>query len=498
MQDKQKIVLTLKDRQERLFKIRGDRKLLEAAVVHYKTNPADFINDWMMTYDPREEVKLIPFTLFPRQAEYIDWLYDLYNKKSDGLVEKTRDMGATWLCCAYAVWMWIFYPQASIAFGSRKESMVDEIGNPDSIFEKMRMILFYLPQEFLPHGFDQKKHATHMKIINPVNGATIKGEAGDNIGRGGRSSIYFKDESAHYEHPDKIEAALSMNSECKIDISTPNGNGNLFYRKRHGGKIPVFTFFWDQDPRKDQKWFDEKKRTLDPVIFAQEVMIDYNASVGNVFIPSEGVREAMSRRYADVFGREENRAPVTIGVDVARFGDDRTVIACRQGRVLSWFNVINQASNTEIAGHIINLCSTMHVDAICVDVVGVGSGVYDILNEKYNYVYPVNGGSKAYDSAKYFNRRAETWGRFRDWLKDEAPIIPNDEEMLTDLCSLQYKFNSNGQYVLEKKEDAKKRGVRSPDIGDAIALTFAELVGHRDMEYLESNSYSTRDSRTGY
>ena len=111
-----------------------------------------------------------------------------------------------------------------------------------------------------------------------IVGTIIKGEAGDNIGRGGRSSIYFKDESAFYERPDKIEAALSQNSDVKIDVSTPNGTGNPFYRKRHGGQIPVFTFHWRQDPRKDQAWYDNQKRILDPVILAQEVDIDYTSS----------------------------------------------------------------------------------------------------------------------------------------------------------------------------------------------------------------------------
>jgi phage terminase large subunit len=83
-----------------------------------------------------------------------------------------------------------------------------------------------------------------MRVLNPENGASIVGEAGDNIGRGNRTSIYFKDESAFYEHADAIDAALSQTSNCKIDVSTPNGAGNAFYRKRHGGKIKVFVFDW--------------------------------------------------------------------------------------------------------------------------------------------------------------------------------------------------------------------------------------------------------------
>lgn len=491
------VVKILADRQSRLLKMRKDLRLMEAAWVHYSTHPVDFINDWLVTYDPRVQPSLMPFMLFPKQADYINWLYDRYNKKEDGLVEKSRDMGVTWLCCAFAAWMWLFVRGSSVSFGSRKEDLVDKLGDPDSIFEKIRIILDNLPVEFLPRDYNPKIHASHMKFLNPANGSNIKGEAGDNIGRGGRSSVYFKDESAFYERPEKVEAALSMNSDVKIDVSTPNGNGNPFFRKRHGGKIPVFTFHWKDDPRKDAKWYQRQKDLLDPVILAQEVDIDYNASVGNVLIDADFVREAMSNRASDIFSDRRNDAPVILGVDVARFGDDRTVICCRQGRVVNWFEVHTKLDVTQTAGQVIAICRQMHVDAIFVDVVGIGAGVYDILNNKYQNVYAVNGGSKPYESDKYMNQRAEMWGRMREWLKDGPVVLPNDNDMMTDLCSLQYSFNANGQLVLEKKDDAKKRGVKSPDIGDALGLTFSQFIT-KDDERLPDRYDDTRDNRTGY
>jgi hypothetical protein len=489
---------TLKHRQATLLRLRADRKLLEAAIVHYRTHPADFVDDWMMTYDPRQDVKVLPFVLFPKQREYLDWLYDRWQKREDGLVEKSRDMGITWLCCAFGVWMWIFHQQASIAFGSRKEDLVDKLGDPDSIFEKIRMIIDRLPKEFVPNGFEAARHASHMKIINPENGSTIKGEAGDNIGRGGRSSIYFKDESAFYERPDKIEAALSMNSDVKIDVSTPNGNGNPFYRKRHGGKIAVFTFHWRDDPRKDDDWYRRKVQELDPVIVAQEIDINYDASVSNSLIDATMVREAMQTRGSEVFGERPNDAPLVLGVDVARFGDDRTVLCLRQGREVHWFEVFNKLDITQTAGEVQRVLRNQHIDAVFVDVVGIGAGVYDILNNKYSGIYAVNGGSTAHESNKYANHRAEQWGRIREWLKDGPVILPNHPDLQSDLCSLRYSYNANGQLVLEKKEDAKKRGVRSPDLGDALGLTFAEYVAKAEDGYDDDHADQTRDSRTGY
>lgn len=493
------IIKILAGRQAALEKIRSDRRVASAAWIHYSHHPVDFINDWMVTYDPRVQPSLMPFILFPKQAEFIEWLHERYKKNEDGLVEKSRDMGVTWLCCAFAVWMWLFNRGTAIAFGSRKEDLVDRVGDPDSIFEKMRIIIDNLPVEFLPEGFNLQANATHMKIVNSENQSTIKGEAGDNMGRGGRNSIYFKDEAAFYERPERIEAALSMNSDVKIDISTPNGNGNPFFRKRHGGKIPVFVFDWRDDPRKGEEWYRKQKELLDPVILAQEVDRDYNASVGNVLIDSKLVMQAMTIRAVDVFGDRPNTAPMILGVDVARFGDDRTVLCLRQGREVHWFEVHSKLDMAQCVGQVERVFRYHHIDAVFVDVVGIGAGVYDFLNERHPNIFAVNAGANASETDKYYNHRAEMWGRLREWFRDGPVMMPNDPDAQTDLCSLQYSFNSNGQLVLEKKEDAKKRGVRSPDIGDSLALTFSQHVAALDsFSDSQHDSDYTRNSRTGY
>jgi hypothetical protein len=119
--------------------------------------------------------------------------------------------------------MWLFHPGTVVGFGSRKEEYIDKLGDPKSLFWKIREALNLLPAEFKPAGYSERAHALSMRIVNPENGSTIVGESGDNIGRGNRTSIYFKDESAFYERPDAIDAALSQTSNCKGDVSTPNG-----------------------------------------------------------------------------------------------------------------------------------------------------------------------------------------------------------------------------------------------------------------------------------
>src|SRR5690606_21863684 len=156
--------------------------------------------------------KWVPFVFFLKQEDMIVFLDELRRDQESGLIEKCRDFGATWLCCGYSVWSWLFIKNDAIVWGSRKEILVDKLGDHDSIFEKLRLIIGRLPSIFRPVGLEPKKHLTFMKCINPANGSIIAGEAGDNIGRGGRKSMYFKDESAHYERPEKVEAALGDNT----------------------------------------------------------------------------------------------------------------------------------------------------------------------------------------------------------------------------------------------------------------------------------------------
>jgi hypothetical protein len=470
--------------QERMARLEGLRKephLFTPLRAHYKDFPADFISDWGMTFDPRNaeigQQSVVPFVLFKRQLEFINWLLDRWRAREDGLVEKSRDMGVSWLCVAFAAWMWIYHAGSVVGFGSRKEEYVDKIGDPKSLFWKLRQFINLLPCELRPHGWDDQKHAPHMRILNPVYGSAIVGEAGDNIGRGNRTSIYFKDESAFYEHADAIDAALSQTSNCKIDVSTPNGAGNAFYRKRHGGKIKVFVFDWHDDPRKSEAWYQQQKEILDPVIVAQEIDRDYESSVSNAFIPSEIVLAAAARGPADVHAIGGLR----VGVDVARFGDDKTVITFRRGRVLLKQAVFSKFDVTQVAGQVkLELGAFKDKpEQIAVDTIGIGSGVADILRGWYgrDIVVDVNSSIRMNDGQNY-NLRAFIWREMREWIKTAS--IPNEQELKTDLTALRYSFRG-GEVLMEDKNDAKKRGVKSPDRADSLALTFAYPTIEQDV-----------------
>ncbi|MCA9271256.1 MAG: hypothetical protein KDA41_22390, partial [Planctomycetales bacterium] len=223
------------ERAERLDRLRQEPELIGVLAAHYRNNPADFIDDWGCTYDPRLLAKglpaVVPFKLFPKQREWCEWVMARWRSSDPGLTEKSRDMGISWLSVALSCSLCLFHEGLAIGFGSRKEEYVDKLGSPKSLFWKAREFLKLTPAEFL-FGWTPAD-APHLRISFPGTSSVMTGEAGDNIGRGDRSSLYFVDESAFIERPHLIEASLSQTTDCRIDVSTPHGMANPFAQKRH-------------------------------------------------------------------------------------------------------------------------------------------------------------------------------------------------------------------------------------------------------------------------
>lgn len=319
---------------EVLAAVRADPRLLAALKVHYKTHPADFINDWGMTFDPRNAgtsiPALMPFLLFPRQREWIAKTLEHWMTRKPGLTEKSRDMGISWLAVAFGCWAAIFHEGFIAGYGSRKEEYVDKIDGPKSLFYKARLFMQYLPPEFRA-GWTLKRHAPHMRLTFPETGSALVGEAGDGIGRGDRTSIYFVDESAHLERAQLIEASLSQTTNCRIDLSSVCGMDNLFAQKRHSGKIEVFVFDWREDPRKSQEWYDGQCAIHDPVTVAQEIDRNYSASQEGIVIPNLWVQAAVDAHV---------KLGITISgerlgaLDVADEGRDKNAYSGKHGILL--------------------------------------------------------------------------------------------------------------------------------------------------------------------
>lgn len=168
--------------------------------------------------------------------------------------------------------------------------------------------------------------------------------------------------------------------------------------------------------------------------------------------------------------------PKILSVDVARFGDDQTVFMLRQGRYSQILGKYRGKDTQWTAAQALKFKQEIEPDAIVVDADGIGAGVVDTLKQLgHKGVFEFHGGQTPDDGAAYYNKRAEVWGLMRAWLNAGCQIS-DDPELETDLTAPEYGFSSKQQIQLEKKEDMKKRGLSSPDCGDALAMTFAVKI----------------------
>lgn len=171
----------------------------------------------------------------------------------------------------------------------------------------------------------------------------------------------------------------------------------------------------------------------------------------------------------------QKTTPLIIGVDPAIGDNDRCAIIKRKGRVAYDLELLRNYNTMELAGRLKTMIDRERPSKVFIDCIGIGAGTVDRLQEMgYACVVGVNVARTANSKERFANLRAELWSEMRDWLMGEIPVqIPDSDELHTDLCGLGYKHRSNGQLLIESKDDLKKRGMPSPDCGDALAISFA-------------------------
>ena len=512
------------------------RKLIESYIIpsperrekvkeNLKNDLVGFVHDWCYTFDPRNaELGLsnkVPFHLNDQQRAYLLWLKDSHELNRNGLTDKSRGEGMTWLWVFYAVWRWRFYERFKCGFGSYKEQKVDHKDDPDSIFEKIRQAIRYLPDFLKPDGYIEKNHATYMRVKNPTNESIIVGEAGNDIGRGGRNSIYFIDEFASVAQDKAAENALSGNTECIMYGSTPKGTNNLFYKKRFSMRPEqIFTLTWRKNPFKNDEWYDDKCGDFDPVTVAQEIDIDYTASVENIVIPAKWVNAAIELELP-----ESNI--IESGFDVAGGSDKgETVYTLRHGPVLKNLKAWPGMDSTDGALRTADMADAHRVQAFKFDADGVGSGVEGTIKRMERdfrfSIIPIPGNATPseikYDDSpsrtakeRFRNKRAENWWALRERFRktyrfvkkgdtrydaDELISIPQDQILITQLSQPTWQLTGSGKIKIESKEDMRDRGVGSPDRADSIVMCFAphnKVFNKEDFEDIvpEDDDYNT-------
>lgn len=473
-----------------------------------------WFDNWVYTFDPRLVRKpggaFIKFTLWPKQREFIRWLEERVANSEEGLLEKSRDVGATFLCAGYSLHQWLYSPGFKATIGSRKVDLVDKKDNPDSIFAKLRIMLNRLPAQLLPKGFSSAQHDNYMRLVNPENEAVISGEGGEDMGRGGRSSVFFADEAAFMANAEAVEKALSGNTDCVIWVSSVNGMGNLFARKRHRILRPdqIFRLHWRDDPRKTEEWATEKQASFsDPTTWASEYDIDYSASVEGICIPAAWVEAG--KRLINIEPRLKASNECRIGGDVGA-GKAKSVSIPRRGPIVLPPEARRDPDTTETAFWMLEIAKLNGASLLNFDAPGVGAGVSSTLMhnpEEGLTSQPVNTGLPAggrewpddkTSEEKFANLKAEIWWLCRTALQrtyehvlflegkeggkqhllTDLLALPsgdkNSDQLCLELSLVKWGKNDKGKITIEKKEALAKRGIASPDFADALMLTFVD------------------------
>lgn len=510
-----------KDRVHKLNKIRENPECLPFLKTFYKENPAQFIIDWGVTSDPRNVERglppLMPFLLFPRQEEWVNWLLERWKNREPGLTDKSRELGLSWLSVCTAVTLCLFNEGMIIGFGSRKEEYVDKKGDPKSLLWKARQFINFLPPEFRG-SWSERKHSPYMRIEFPDTDSVITGESGDGIGRGARTSIYFVDESAWIPRPESIDASLSQTTNCRIDISTPRGMNNPFARKRFGGKMSVFTFHWRDDPRKDDAWYQKMIKDIDdPVVVAQEIDLDYTASIEGILIPNAWIQAAVD---SHIKLKIETSGIRKIGADIADEGADKNAVCCRYGFMIehleSWSGKGSDIYST--VERIYAIADIHDYTEIHYDADGLGAGVRGDA-EKIQYhrnkqklpkksfnafrgsgaVMNPEGDPFNFDKTPkvrevgrtnqdlFYNRKAQAWWALRrrfqntyravieglefdpEYIISIPSSLPEHQRLLTELSQPTYSQSDNGKIIIDKTPG----GTRSPNLADAVMIAYA-------------------------
>jgi hypothetical protein len=272
-----------------------------------------------------------------------------------------------------------------------------------------------------------------------------------------------------------IRPALADRKGFAWFIGTPKGQ-NQFYEKYKESRSKEdwfsFVFRATETGIIDDEELRDMKKDMTEIEYRQEMLCDFTVSAFNILITIDMVESAVARHYTEA---QVRGMPCILGVDVARFGDDRSVICCRQGEVLYEPKVYKGIDNMELVARIIEEIRRYKPAAVFIDV-GGGSGIIDRLRQLgYQNIIEVAFGSKAENPNKYINLRTEMWHKMADWIR-KTGSLPDMPDLKAELTVVEYSFDNADRRKLKKKEDIKKDFGMSPDIADAVALTFAHQV----------------------
>lgn len=384
-----------------------------------------------------------------------------------------------------------------------------------NLFEMTKRYNNNLPAGLAPAP--AKDNDNRLLFDEPLNSGYRVGTAGSKeVGRSMTNQLMHLSEYAFYENVAQIKRGVEqtvadIEKTEKIKESTANGIANAFYLDWEEAKSGesdweniFIPWYWQDEYTRDASGIvltDEERDwlslyqhdglTVQHLAWRRHKLSDFDGdyeqkakafsqeypftdeeaflnSITDTFITVEPVKRARKNEI-------ESESPLVIGVDPARSGIDRSAIIRRRGRRAYKLETFQGLNTMELVGKIKTIIDAERPHKVFIDSIGLGAGVVDRLLEMgYQCVEGINVARSANNKDRFANLRAELWSEMRDWFNQDMNVdIPDDPDLQKELCGLGYKYNSNARLLIESKEDAKKRGMRSPDKADALMITFA-------------------------
>lgn len=406
-----------------------------------------------------------------------------------------------------------YYWRTSLNVGLRAYILTHRQEATDNIFEIAER--FWREADPMLRPRLGASNAKELAFDRMDSGYKVATAGASGTGRSGTAQLFHGSEVAFWpnaaDHMAGVGQIIADQPGTEIILeSTANGIGNTFHslwqsaERGESNYIACFLpWFWQPEYRRpvpDGFSLDEEEReyqaahglTLEQMAWRRAKIIDdfsgdvlrfrqeYPATsaeafvaVGHdAFIAPALVAAARARRI------EGQNTGLVVGVDPARFGDNSSVIARRRGRQAMPLELMDRRDTMHQAGRLALVIREERPLRMFIDIGGLGAGIYDRLCELGygDVVTAINFGGDPSRPERYGNKRAEMWGDLRDWLP--LASLPPDDVLQGELSGPSYRYDSDGAVWLEKKEDMRKRGVKSPDRADALALTFAMPIAH--------------------
>jgi hypothetical protein len=408
-----------------------------------------------------------------------------------------------------------FYHQATQRFGSKVFILTHREDATNNLYKLVQRYHENCPDFMKPSTGVSNAKELYFDTLD--SGYAIGTAGGGTVGRSDTIQMLHGSEVAFWQNTDEIATGIMQTvADVKgteiILESTANGIGNMYHRlamdAMHGKnqyKLIFIPWYWQTEytaevPKDflltdDENRYKEAYKLTDGQMswrrnkisnFTQggewQFRQEYPATAAEAFQSSSDDSLIQPRYVMDARAFKAQKGnQLVIGVDPAHKGSDRTAIVWRDGRVQYRHEVYQGLDTMQVVGRIIQIISHWNPEKVFIDMGGIGAGIYDRLKElNYSSIcVGVNFGQRADEAERFINKRAEMWGNMASWFKDGGVTIEDNDEIHSDLIAPNFTFDSQGRLKLESKDEIKKRYTKSPDLGDALALTFAYKIPNK-------------------